>query len=217
MKIILIDDRTKRQVKYTEDTGVYLERFSEILENYTAEKYEILLEEFNAKDYSTLEKFDVIITHRSAFGDNNSIILDKIKELCAKSNKTLVFFSGGISNTTFISKPFEFLLMNSKDFYSKNIELYLENPISILQLAYGNKYVISLLLNILEKINIFVTSNLNEKNISFRKFKRETRLEAVSHLIKVEEPNSSVISINELQKISTILTKEIKDQVVLNV
>jgi len=219
MKIMLIDDRTIRQTRFTEETGIDLNTPNSILDNYSAKKYDELLLEFRNNNYTRLNNYDVIITHRSAFDNINSTVLDELKKVCADEDKkkSLVFFSGGISSTTYLKMPFEFLLINSKTFYSENIEQYINEPKNILQLAYGKKYNIAIMLNILEKINLFVGSNLNNEEISFRKFKRETGIESINHLIKYDPPNSTILKTSDLQMLTKKLTTQIKRQVVLDV
>lgn len=215
--IILIDDRTQRQIKFTDRTGIDLNISESILDNYTDEKYEKLLAEFKNNDYKCLYNYDIIITHRSAFGDINSIVLDEIKSICKEKKKPLVFFSGGITSITYTKEPFDFLLLNSKTFYSHNIVEFINKPKHVLQLAYGNQYNISLLLNTLEKINMFIGSNLKEEDISFRKFKRETGIETINEFIEFEQPNTNVVKLKDLYSLSKDLTNQIKQQVVLNV
>lgn len=217
MKIMLIDDRTIRQTRFTEETRIDLNKFNDILDNYSAKKYDELLLEFRNNNYTRLNNYDVIITHRSAFDNINSTVLDELKKVCADEKKSLVFFSGGISSTTYLKAPFEFLLINSKTFYSENIEQYISEPKNILQLAYGKKYNIAIMLNILEKINLFIGSNQNNEEISFRKFKRETGIESINHLITYDPPSSNIFKISDLQMLTKNLTNQIKQQVVLDV
>lgn len=217
MKIMLIDDRTIRQTRFTDETGINLNKFNDTLDNYTAKKYDELLLEFKNNNYTRLKKYDIIITHRSAFDNINSTVLDELKRVCTDEKKSLVFFSGGISSTTYLKAPFEFLLINSKTFYSQNIEQYISEPKNILQLAYGKKYNIAIMLNILERINLFIGSNLNNEEISFRKFKRETGIESINHLIEYDPPNSTILKTSDLHMLTNNLTNQIKKQVVLDV
>ena len=90
---MLIDDRTERQIKFYEETGVNLDEYSDVLDNFTADSYEELLKDFKSNDFSIIEKYEVIITHRSAFGDLNGLVISNFKELCKQKNKSIVFFS----------------------------------------------------------------------------------------------------------------------------
>ena len=96
-KIMLIDDRTERQTKFDEETSINLDKYSDVLDNFTSNSYEKLLEEFKNNDFSRLDVYEVIITHRSAFGDLNGQVISTFKEICKQHKKFLVFFSGGIS------------------------------------------------------------------------------------------------------------------------
>lgn len=221
--IMLIDDRTIRQTKFTDKTGIYLDEYSDVLSNYTAESYDALLEKFRNNDFSELNDYDTIITHRSAYGEINSQVLDEIKNICEKENKKLVFFSGGISSVTYKKKPFEFLLLNSKIIYSENIKVFLENSkindSIILQLAYGTKWHLSVLLNVLEKINLFIGSNLSKEMVSYKNFKKLTTLDTIANFLNFNEPEleNGGVKMSDLIQLSNSISNQIKQQAVLDV
>ena len=62
----------------------------------------------------------------------------------------------------------------------RNIEEYVDeynkNLANILILGYGKKWEANILLNILEKINIFIENNTNEKEFDFDEFEDEVDL-----------------------------------------
>lgn len=224
-KIILIDDRTERQIKFYEETGINFDKDSDVLDNFTAHSYEKLLEEFRNNDFSRLDKYEVIITHRSAFGDINGQVISTFKEICKQKNKpkSLVFFSGGISSVSIKNSPFEHLLLNSKKFYSTNLKLFLElsktnNP-NLHVLAFGKNWEINLLLNSLEKINLEVGKNIEKEEIRWDGFKMKTKLGLISDFVNIEEPElvNNFVSIQNLKKLTIDITNQIKKQVVLNV
>ena len=223
-KIMLIDDRTIRQIKFMEETGIDINAFSDVMDNFTDDKYEVLLDEFRNDNFSILNNYDVIITHRSAYGEINSKVLDKFKEICKQEKKSLVFFSGGISSITYFKQPFEFLLVNSQMFYSKTLELFLENyketfKVNILQIPYGNRWNINILLNTLEKINRYIGENLEKQSVSYIKFKIHVELKNLNDILDYEEPKleNGMISMETLKHFSQNLSNQIKKKVVINV
>ena len=145
-KILLIEDRAKRQEHFIDDTGVDLSKYSDILDNETDKNYyELILNEG-----INLSQYDIIISHKSIGG--NSKVIDKLKEHCKKTNTPLILFSGGIA-ANYYNDDDNFIEMeiNSKTFYSQNLEIFLkavksENE-NILMLAYGKRWELNILLN----------------------------------------------------------------------
>ena len=218
-KILLIDDRTRRQDSFTKDTGIDLALYGDIIDNFTAESYEELLERFRSGDFDMLNDYETIITHRSAYSEINSQVLDKLKDICKKPNKKLVFFSGGISSIFYQKEPFEFLLVNSKVLYSENLKLFLESSEpNVLMIGYGKKWKLNILLNILEKINKFMESN-SEDEILYDEFTDEINVGLLKSFIDIKEPpmkNDFILKV-DLNKFSNDIVKKIKLQVVLDV
>lgn len=222
-KIMLIDDRTERQTKFYEETCINFDKDSDVLDNFTADSYEKLLEEFRNNDFRRLDEYEVIITHRSAFGDLNGQVISTFKELCKQKNKpkSLVFFSGGISSVSIKNSPFEHLLLNSKKFYSNNLKLFLElsknNKPNLLVLAFGENWKINLLLNSLEKINVYIGKNNFAENITYEEFEDEVHMDLIRDFLIFEQPANDFLKIQDFKKLTKDLTNQIKQQVVLNV
>lgn len=222
-KIMLIDDRTERQTKFYEETGINFDNDSDVLDNFTADSYEKLLEEFRNNDFRRLDEYEVIITHRSAFGDLNGQVISTFKELCKQKNKpkSLVFFSGGISSVSIKNSPFEHLLLNSKKFYGNNLKLFLElsknNKPNLLVLAFGENWKINLLLNSLEKINVYIGKNNFAENITYEEFEDEVHMDLIRDFLIFEQPANDFLKIQDFKKLTKDLTNQIKQQVVLNV
>ena len=99
-KILLIEDRAKRQQLFMDETGINLSDYDDILDNQIDEDYykQIL------DDKAELTKYDIIISHKSV-GDNSKVI-DKLREHCKNTAKPLVLFSGGISANYFNDEEF---------------------------------------------------------------------------------------------------------------
>ncbi len=222
-KIMLIDDRTERQTKFDEETSINLDKYSDVLDNFTADSYEELLEEFKKNDFSRLNKYEVIITHRSAFGDLNGQVISTFKEICKQKDKpkSLVFFSGGISSVSIKNSPFEHLLLNSKNFYSNNLQLFLElskecKP-NLLVLAFGENWKINLLLNSLEKMNVFIGKNNSAESIVYEEFADEVQMDLIRDFLIFDEPSNDFLKMQDFKKLTKDLRNQIKQQVVLNV
>lgn len=221
-KILLIEDRPKRQELFMADSneGFEIEKYSDILDNMVGVGYDSIYHKLLDASYNI--EHSVIICHRSAFGDHNSKILDKLKEYCKKNSKKLVFFSGGIANTFYSSTPADFLLLNSKLFYSKNLELFLEdckvNEPNILILGYGINWELNILLNTLEKINYFIGMNINEDMVEYESFKTETKIDLIEKTINFKQPelHNGGVKMISLEKLSKDVLNFIKEKIVLN-
>lgn len=217
-KIMLIDDKTERQIKFNEETNI-LTKYADVFENFTGESYNKLLEEFRNNDFSRLDEYEVIITHRSAFGELNGQVISTFKAIC-KDNKSLVFFSGGISSVSIKNSPFKHLLLNSKKFYSDNLKIFLElskeNEPNLLVLAFGENWKINLLLNSLEKINVFIGKNNSAENITYEEFEDEVHMELIRDYLIFEQPTNDFLKMQDFKKLTKDLTNQIKQQVVLN-
>ena len=193
-KILLIEDRVERQNRFTLDTGITLDIYKDILDRKeTLDKYETFLDRRESLDKDSLGEYSTIITHRSAFGESDENILDYLKKYCEEHQTKLVFFSGGISSTFYSKSKYEFLLLNSKSFYSKNLELFLDDfqknqEPNILLLGYGKDWKTNILLNTLEKINLFISNNETKERVKFNKFKTETKIENIEDMIEFEYP-----------------------------
>jgi len=168
-KIVLVEDRTKRQELFMEATKIDLDAYSDILDNIIEDDYRDFRDTI-LKDETKLDKYDMIISHKSAYEDNNSQVLATIEKHCKNSCKPLVYFSGGISVNLYKHNGFDKLILNSKTFYSQNLKLFLEaakvDKENILMLSYGSNWKLNIVLNNLENINLFLERyKLGQKDI----------------------------------------------------
>lgn len=186
-KIILIEDRHKRQELFTSESDFDFEEYAQILDNIIEDDFYRLANEI-LNDSFSLSKYDIIICHKSIQlkenNGSNSVIISRLKEYCKQHKKILIFFSGGISANFYDNSEFELLEVNSKTFYSKNLSLFLnavkiENE-DIMMLCYGEKWKQNIVANVLEKINLYTQKE--QETIVFTNFKNFTELEKLKKI-----------------------------------
>ena len=125
------------------------------------------------------EKYSMIISHKSAFEDKNTSIIEKLKNGCKQAKIPLVLFSGGIDENYYNKSDYELILMNSKVLYSKNLALFLDaSNENILMLLYGKRWKLNIALNILEQINYLL--QLDQKEIVMKFQKDEITIEFIN-------------------------------------
>ncbi|MEA2018919.1 MAG: response regulator [Campylobacterota bacterium] len=203
-KILLIEDRVKRQQLFINDTNIDLLKYDSILDNLTngLEK-DVLCDDFNFENYS------YIISHKSAFSEENTKYLNKLESYCEESNTPLILFSGGLSVNYYINDEYERLEINSKTFYSENLKLFLEafanKSENILMLSYGENWQLNIVLNILEKMDNFINDNIDQENIIYGNFTDEINigiLDAIKydfHTLVIDNDYLKLIDIKNLR------------------
>ena len=162
-KIVLIEDRFKRQELFISETNFDFEKYSDIVDNIILDDFYPLANEIINNNFD-LSQYEIIICHKSVQLENknesNSIITSRLIEYCKNNNKTLVFFSGGISSNFYDNSEFEKLEINSKTFYSKNLVLFLDavknQNENIFMLCYGEYWKENIVANVLEKTNLYL-------------------------------------------------------------
>ena len=187
MKVILIEDRKERQNRFIETFNFDFKQYQGILFNATDSKYIKINEALKNEDYKVLEDFDIIISHKSAFEEANVQIIHRLENYAKTNNKKLVFFSGGIDSVYYYKEDeFEYMELNSTNFYSNNLKTFLEklkrnlNP-SILVLAYGNKWKLNIFIDILDKIAKYIQDIKKDKTL-FKIFYKKNNLEKLEDL-----------------------------------
>lgn len=158
MKIAIIEDRIARLEQYT-DFDLKKNKSASII---TGMEFDNLIDSLKSNDTRKLDQYECIASHRSALSNE---VRDTLKEYCRKNKKPLIFFSGGITSSVFKDVEFPFLHINSKEFYSENLKLFIEackehNTVNLLLLQFGKKWKLSLLLNL--RNNIAVSLNKQE-------------------------------------------------------
>ncbi len=207
-KILLIEDRSERQNNFMSDTGIELDRYSDVLDNAIGEKYDEIFYDLK-NDLSYFENYSVIISHKSAFGEHNSSMIEKLKNYCQASKKPLVFFSGGIDESYYHKSTYELISINSKTLYSQNIKLFLEEfraeNEDILMLLYGKRWKLNIALTTLEKLTYFLQKN-SDDDVDYEEFIGKIDVHLLdkigygSKLIKNEFDEISKVEIEKLKK-----------------
>ena len=172
-RAILIEDRPERQRIFLERKMVNLDEFSVLTNLNGGKEPERFKTEFldfeNIKN--ELSDYDVIMTHRSAWASETRMLL---RDFCKREQKALIYFSGGISSTTFYQdKDFQFLTMNSGDFYGAHLPLFLKSLtdgalVNLRILAFGNNWKFELLAKLRMRLNNALESAVlpaNQKKI----------------------------------------------------
>ena len=152
MKIAIIEDRAKRLQQF-QSFDISNESSIVVI---TEQLFQELIDNLKANDLTLLHQYDVVAVHRSAMSET---IRDTIKKYCAKTRKPLVFFSGGITSSYYKETGFPFLLMNSKEFYSDHLKIFIDHinqsgKPNLLMLQFGAKWKLSMLLSLRNRIAV---------------------------------------------------------------
>lgn len=184
MKILLIEDRVARQELFLEEVGIDLENYADVLDNFINDEYEEFKEQMLHDSFS-FAKYDIIISHKSAYENDNSLIISNLKNYAKNAKKTLIFFSGGVSVNYYDNSEFELLELNSKTFYSQNLKLFLDalriGDENILMLCYGENWKLNVVSNVLEKTTLFLFKVIDE-DIEFNEFTKDTEINKLSSI-----------------------------------
>jgi len=163
MKIAIIEDRIARLEQFTDFELKQCKSVTII----TGLEFDNLIVSLKSNNTKPLDQYECIASHRSALSNE---VRDILKEYCRIKRKPLIFFSGGITSSVLKDLDFTFLHINSKEFYSENLKLFIEafeesNSINLLVLQFGKKWKLSLLLNL--RNNIAVALNKEALKVQF--------------------------------------------------
>ena len=190
-KILLIEDVASRQKGFLSEVDVSLDTYATKIDNKIGNEYNQLFEKLKEVDEDGIvELFDAytcIAVHWSAFGGQRSEIRHKLENYCKEEKKPLIAFSGDHESDHYmVTDGLQKLVLNSKTFYSKNLEMFLDNydgeTPNVLILAYGMYWKTSVYLNVLEKINLFIENNLNKQDTVFSAFKTTVQLDELEQV-----------------------------------
>lgn len=182
-KILLIEDVITCQNSFMNERTFTLEEYADILENSIGEKYQKIAVVLKNNSFD-FDKYSIIMAHKSAFENDVGVIVDRLKAYCKKENKALVFFSGGTQNY-YDNTYNDYLELETKYFYSDNLKLFLdaykENNANILMLSYGEKWIVNSVLNILEKVNLFL-DRYDDEDFVYDTFKNFTEVDKLKNI-----------------------------------
>lgn len=183
-KILLLEDKIQRDS--LKQANIDFNKFTNIEVMLGENACNVLLNSFKY-----LDNFDVIIVHAGIQCDEKQNILIEIKKYCSKKNTTLVTFSGGADVSFFKDDTLE---VTAKSLYT-NLPVFLSSyPDSshILMLAYGEKWSINILLNIVEKLNIFIEENRDDLIEDYDEFEDDFDLIKLKNIISNERYTSQI-------------------------
>jgi hypothetical protein len=157
-KILLLEDRQERQLQFLPNHEEDLKELESLphLEMIKGQAFTKFIEELAAEaDLSKLLNYDLLIFHRSAIAKKG--LVSKINEYVQKNKKSLIYFSGGITQNVYSQLDYPFLLINSKDLYSNRLILFLRKfsteNIKLLWILYGDNWQLTYLLKYRELLN----------------------------------------------------------------
>lgn len=206
-KVLLLEDKIQRDS--LKQANINFSKFT----NLEAKFGEDACSQF-LNDLEYLNSFDVIIVHASIRCVENQNIIQEIKKHCSEKDKTLVIFSGGGDIGHFKNNTLE---VTAKSLYT-NLPAFLSHyPDSshALMLAYGEKWSINIMLNIIEKLNIFIEDNKDDLTEDYDDFEDDFDLIRLRSIIGIDEYTSKISkNKNSNQTIGMSQIKLIKDNLV---
>ncbi len=211
-KILLIEDRHTRQKRFSLETGIDLEKYSDILDNCIEDQCNAFLNEMLSNTYD-FTPYDIVIFHKSAFekDNDNAKILKQIKDHCKSSAKPLILFSGGIVGNYYNSEVYEVLELNSKTFYSQNLTLFLEavkkSEENLLMLSYGKQWKANLILNVLESLNLYIDT----EDIQLFKYIDMNKLTQIDIACSKVDINDDIKKITDFRDCLLDIVKDLAD------
>ncbi len=150
-KIILIEDRINRQKNMLGNLFEKLNDFPDLSNKSGGTDFEEIKQQLNYEKFGDIfNDFKIIMVHRSAL---ETSVRNKLIDFCIENGKTLVLFSGGVSNATIEKKKNNsfIVLLNAQTFYSHNLIDFLNNKEhNPYILAFGKNWEINLLYEALE-------------------------------------------------------------------
>ncbi len=223
-KIIFFENKVARKDNYSIDFAKY-EKLETV---FGDEKCNKVLDDF-LEDNSMFDQYDTILIHATIYYENKRPELFRtLKEYC-KNKISLVMFSGGGDIGSLNNNILE---VTAKSFY-ENIEIFLEkyqnDASNLLMLAYGENWDLNMLLNILEKLNILIEDNNDEKddfvdfvefdsiddfkvNFDFTKIKKVLNIDEYKSIFNDVDIYDYEINISQIKTIRDNLENLIQDK-----
>lgn len=205
MKILFLEDRPDRQKillpsKEKDIEGIHALEGVSMPTSYDCKQ---IIADINREAYPFQDGLKLIIVHKSALETKGLVY---INNYCKDKSVKLICFSGGINQTIYTNDKFEFLNINSADFYTEKLIPFLSKVVnnqseSLLELTTAN-WRISYLLLARQIIGSLLIENDEDAKFNFNE-----RLENIASLLKLEfEHNEDGLD---------FLSKEIKKLLIL--
>ncbi len=169
-KILLLENKRERQKNYHID----FRNLKEIDNVLGDDECNGILKNF-LDDNSIFDKYETIIIHKGIYFENaRDKLFQDLKNYSKKKN--LVIFSGENSQVSLRNNVLEVSAISIYKNIEEYVSEYSKNLANILILGYGKKWEANILLNILEKINIFIEENQDDEEFDFDEFEDEVDL-----------------------------------------
>ncbi|MBV7440728.1 hypothetical protein KRX57_04785 [Weeksellaceae bacterium TAE3-ERU29] len=187
-KIILIEDRPKRQTLFLGDNNVKKLESIENLYLPKEDKCRLYMEKINSNEIEELKEYDMILIHRSSLKREG---LENIEIFCKEESKDLILFSGGNSQYIYSNEPYQNLTINSKDFYSENLIGFITNYIngnseSLLELIYKSNWKLGEMM----KYRLLNEKYHQEKDIEIQ-IEIEDKLNMIKETLSLQRNNNN--------------------------
>ena len=220
-KILLIEDKVARQHDFLNKINLDLSTYSDVLENKIGKEYKDFHEKMKRRSFN-FSDYALVVSHKSAFSVDTQDVIFNITKECKEKNIPMVLFSGGIGCSSYRKDEDEEILeLDSKDFYSENLKLFLKNyqdtaRIELLILNFGDRWKLNVILNVIEKINLFINDDNVRSHIIYNKFINKTDFHLLEefefdHIPIVDDED--IVELVELKKLALSIEKYIKESV----
>ena len=183
--ILLLENKTTR-VDESDINFSYYDDIDIMKALLTDEKCNNFLDDF-LDDHTVFDKYDTIIIHESIYREEKrKEFFEELESYC--KGKNLVKFSGNNTQALLTSISLD---LSDKDLYTNLVDFleeYRNNNHNILMLAYGKHWDLNKLLNVLQKLNLFI-ENYEDEKLDFDEFEDDFDLLEFKNLLNNNEYN----------------------------
>lgn len=184
MKILFLEDRPSRQLLFLPNKQKDVEQIRSIESVYMPESNECkeIIAQINQNNHNFEKGLRLIIVHKSALETRG---LEYINNFCKNEKVKLVCFSGGISQLTYNNEDYEFININSSDFYTERLVPFLngfitEKSETLLELS-NKEWKLSYMLLARQIIGSIALENNEDV-----KFNLEAKLDKINNILSFD-------------------------------
>jgi hypothetical protein len=161
INVLLIEDRPERKSQFLKNWNIDSLSPYSFLKEISNEELIMVKNDLADNNTSLISGYDLLMTHKSALTQVEQDIISTL-------NISIVYFSGGISQSFYAEYPNPVLHINSNSFYSQNLITFLDNisknnSIEMLILQFGEKWKLNLLLRLRDELYQKLYSHLDDK------------------------------------------------------